>query len=67
MNNFLKNGFIIEKLFDDKEIKEFENSFLKLCKMQIKKLNLKVKSNNIQNNVILLEQDGTSSFRKKLF
>lgn len=49
INNFLKNEFIIEKIFDEKEIQEFENTFLKLCKMQIRKLNLKIKSSKIQN------------------
>ena len=64
MNNFLKNGFIIEKFFDDKEIKEFENSFLKLCKMQLQKLNLKVKLNNIQSNVICLEKNNPDALNE---
>tara|TARA_B100000900_G_C20534074_1_gene697593 strand:- start:334 stop:1122 length:789 start_codon:yes stop_codon:yes gene_type:complete len=46
--NYQSNGYEIKKIFEDKTIKDFENTLIFLCKMQLKKLNLNSKSNNIQ-------------------
>ena len=56
MNNFSKNGFIVENVLEDKEVKQFEDTFLKFCKMQIKKLNLNTKTNKVQEVVTLLNK-----------
>ncbi len=48
ISKYKKNGFIVEKVFSDKEIKAFEKTFVQICKMQMKKINIKINSNNIQ-------------------
>ena len=56
INTYKKNGFIVQKIFETKEIEEYESTFADLCKMQLKKLNLDIKTNDIQDNIILLNK-----------
>ena len=67
INNFLKDGFIIEKFLENKDVKEFENTFIKLCKIQLKKLNLKTKTNKIQDIAILLNKKNPRALDEACF
>ena len=48
ISEFKKNGFLIEKIFTDREIKSFERSFIEICKMQMNKINISSTSGDIQ-------------------
>ena len=58
--NFDQNGFTVESIFEKDDIDIFENSFLKLLKIQLSKLGIKYslnKKNNIQYLVNLFKEN----------
>ena len=66
LKQYLNNGFLIKKIFNEIEIKEFESSIINLCKMQLKKLNVKIKSINIQLIVKTLKNKNPSALQECL-
>jgi hypothetical protein len=65
--NFKKNGFVVKKIFDDSHILEFERTFVDLCNMQLKKLKIKSKFNNIQKVAKLLNKKNPKALDEVCF